>query len=213
MNKGVIPSFWGIVIPPKNSVFIDFPPETTLKVTSFAFGSIVSDEPSKITADVKTLLIADEDSVHGDECDAFKNDEVTLGTLIPNKVEQIQVDLQFSPLDIIEVHNSGSNEVHLSGYLEPIDSEYEEEEEEEEEVKEKIDEPVADPDTIQSRFANMAKNQPPKPVFQKKKNKKNKKEKSNENNDDKDDDNEDEENEKVDNENVDNEDDDNENEE
>ncbi|KAK8895724.1 peptidylprolyl isomerase fpr3 [Tritrichomonas musculus] len=178
MNDGSIPSFWGEKIPPQKSIFLDFPPETILRITSFAFGSIESDEPSKITANVNTLLIEDEKSIHGDECDAFKHDQIVLGTLTPNKVEQMQVNIQFSPLDIIEVHNSGSNEVHISGYLDPIGEEFSEEEEEEEEKND-----ITDPDVVQNRFAAMASNQPPKPVIQKKKKNKKKKKNDNEQND------------------------------
>ena len=168
-----ISSFWGAVIPPNKSILLDFPSETNLIITNMSFDQIVSEDPSKITATIITLQILDDESVVGDECASHKSDELFVGTLVPNRTEQIPVNLQFSPLDAIEMHNSGPNEVHLSGFLVPIDDDYFEEEEEEEEEFEADNE--LQPTEVQNRFAEMAKNQPPKPAYVKKpKKKKNK---------------------------------------
>lgn len=184
-------STWEADIPPKKSIFLDFSPEATLKITSISFGSVDSDEPSNVIANINSLLVPDDNS-KDEKCDVSKNNVIALGTLTPKDTEKIEVYFQFSPLDIIEVSNSGSNEVHLSGCLEPIDSEFEglDEEEEEEEEKgeeqqqeekgeepkeekdeENIEETINDPDTIQSRFSEMAANQPEKPQKKIKKNK------------------------------------------
>ncbi|OHS99524.1 hypothetical protein TRFO_34028 [Tritrichomonas foetus] len=168
-QESAISCFWGAVVPPKSSILLDFPSETVLKITSLSFDQIVSQEPSKITAIVRTLLIEDENSVVGDEVENYKTDEVSFGSLFPGQTEQVSVNIQFSPLDIIELFNSGPNEVHLSGYLTPIDDEDEdllEEEEEEESAAE--EEGGVTADEIQRRFSEMAKNQPPKPEPKKK---------------------------------------------
>lgn len=159
-----ISSFWGAVIPPKSSYLLDFPPETLLRITSFSFGEVSSDEPSKISIHVRTLLIEDEKCVNGDECEVENKQEIVVGSLIPKKAEQIPVALTFSPLDIIQVFNDGPNEVHLSGFLQPLEDDILFlEEEEEEEAHEDLSQVNVDPDEIQGRFAKMASNQPPIP--------------------------------------------------
>ena len=142
-------TFWGFVLPPGETVYLDYPDDSSLTITSACLPSIGPDAKiSRVIATIKTIPfhIESDDDDRNDYANKNEDEEETietlLCTLIPNEHEFQKLDVFFSPLNIVEIKNTGNNEVHLAGILSPvpddffpIDYEEEEEEEEEEEGK------------------------------------------------------------------------------
>jgi hypothetical protein len=95
-----------------------------------------------VDAEVSTLNQAGETRV----------ENITICKLIAGKVPHLDLEVSFTPLNVVELHNHGQLGVILSGLKHPLDSDssHEEEEEEEEDVGD------LSHDEIQKRFQALA---------------------------------------------------------
>lgn len=90
----------------------------------------------EISGDAQTLVKATVESIQLEKYNEATNEAPTItnsiliGALTPNKIEQISVTQQYTPLDTVTIEAAGPNDVYITGnYLYLSDEEEEEEEE------------------------------------------------------------------------------------
>lgn len=147
---------WSQRIPPKSSANLSLPEGYAIEVTSIR----IVDAPAvnlgnvEVTAKVKTLVCGMRTDGQDDE-PSYREQVVSLGTIDTSKEREIQVNILFTPMNMVEVFNPCDGYIELVGEVDELDADLEEEEEEED-TNESI--PA---DEIQARFRMMAENPPP----------------------------------------------------
>lgn len=121
-------SFWGIIVPPGNSLKVDPPSQSTVTITNATIPDVTDQTPEKICrlmATFQTLLPDDEEEEEKNEKETetakYKETEILICQLTPKIRENQSLNFTFSPLNIIEFHNKGHLDIHLSGYVLPIE--------------------------------------------------------------------------------------------
>ncbi|KAH0791558.1 hypothetical protein GPJ56_004545 [Histomonas meleagridis] len=153
---------WEQVIPANTTVPLKCENDMVLTITSAKLSNIDNsklDQESTVIAKIKTVLLSDSDDEgkvnQEDQVDfPFKESSIEICLLKPKSKEQQETEVTFSPIDVVELVNSGFHEVLLSGYTIKLDEI--EEEEEEESSSEEIP-----PEEIQNRYKAMAAKQGP----------------------------------------------------
>lgn len=136
-----VPEFWGVVLPPGESVDIDCPDYAYLVVTSACLPKVDDNTKiSRVKAVLKNIPVlecypTDSEEKPTGKVEESKNDveaERLICTLIPKVKEYQKLEVVLSPLNYGYFKNTGNSEVHLAGILSPITDPFVEEEEEEE---------------------------------------------------------------------------------
>ena len=132
-----VPTFWSLVVTPEREEPIDMPEDCCVRVTNAALVDEEGEEPVRLFAKVDTTLPDEEDLTNVKTVSS----DTALAFFRPGVKVHENLNLVFSPLNVVALRVVGKGKVHLSGVIEPIDIDgdelmFEEEEEEEEEAKE-----------------------------------------------------------------------------
>ena len=126
--------FWSKKVIPNERAHIDIPDNSYVSITNVCIPELPKDDksPIRLIAHVK-LIKPDENNK-----DSFTTTQSTclIASLIPGKIEQQQINVLFSPLNIVELEVQGTVPIHVSGIRQQIHVLVEEEEEEEQNEEE-----------------------------------------------------------------------------
>jgi hypothetical protein len=168
--EGPPPSFWGQIIPPGQTAFLDHRDDCLVYVTNAVLGSIPESaplDPIRVIARVRSALPSGADETPDGVAFPVAEATVALCVLRPLTAEQQEISLTVSALDLVEVTNPGAVDVHLSGVQEALEDLGGEEED-------RAEVAALTADEIQGRFRAMAAQQGPRPPPKAKKGKKGK---------------------------------------
>lgn len=128
------PEFWGIILHPNDTVYLDIPDNKNIVITSAVIPNLGSNNnPVRIKAMVRTIPFLDVQKIEETNSEMeIASTETLLCTLIPNSQEYKKLAFVYSPFQLVYLKNLGDIDVHISGIMIPISDEIEEEEEEEE---------------------------------------------------------------------------------
>ncbi|OHT08877.1 hypothetical protein TRFO_22460 [Tritrichomonas foetus] len=129
---------WGIKILHGSQSKVPIQDNVYTQLTNVCLGEISGQEPTFVKATIETIQIEKLNESTGEA--PVEKSSMILGVLTPNKVEQIQINQQYSPLNTVSIEASGPNDVYVSGNYIDISDDDEEEEEEEECAEESMDE-------------------------------------------------------------------------
>ncbi|OHT07367.1 hypothetical protein TRFO_24452 [Tritrichomonas foetus] len=130
-------TIWGIKINHGSQSKVPILDNVYTQLTNVCLGEISGQEPTFVKASIETIQI---EKINETTAEApVEKSSVILGVLTPSKIEQIQINQQYSPLNTVSIEASGPNDVYISGnYIDISDDD--EEEEEEEAFDEEMDE-------------------------------------------------------------------------
>ncbi|KAH0792777.1 hypothetical protein GPJ56_003400 [Histomonas meleagridis] len=122
--------FWAKKVIPGENSHLDIPDDCYVSITNVCIPELPEngdDSPIRLFAHVK-IIKPDKSNKDG-----FTATQSTclIASLIPKKIEQQQINVLFSPLNIVDLEVQGSVPIHVSGIRQQINSLIEEEEEEE----------------------------------------------------------------------------------
>ena len=146
-------TFWCQVIPAGQSVMLDAPVSTNVTITNAVIPDVTSETEKKavrLVAKVQTLVDDGEEEEEekkeekeGEKTDdkeqedfAYTSTDVLICTLVPFEKENQELNVLFTPMNIVEFQNKGNLDIHLSGIITTLVPEEEEEDNEEEEEEE-----------------------------------------------------------------------------
>ena len=152
-------SFWCQIIPAGSNVMLDAPVSTNVTITNAVIPDVTKDTEKKVVrliAKVQTLVDdgEEEEEDKKEEKEGEKNDEkeqedfayttadVLVCSLVPFEKENQELNVLFTPMNIVEFQNKGHLDIHLSGIITSLEPEEEEENDDEEEAEEEKGEEV-----------------------------------------------------------------------
>lgn len=132
-----VPTCWTLVVTPEKEEPVDMPEDCCLRVTNACLVDEEGTEPVRLFAKVETMLPDEENPANIKTIDS----DTMIAFFLPGSKVHENVNVLFSPINVVAFRVVGKGKVHLAGVIEPIDIDDSdelifEEEEEEEEAKE-----------------------------------------------------------------------------
>ena len=124
--------FWSKKVIPGQRTHIEIPDDCYVSITNVCIPELPKDDdksPIRLIAHIKII----KPDKNNEESFTTTNNTCLISSLVPGKIEQQQINVLFSPLNIVELEVNGTVPIHISGIRQQIQSLIEEEEEEEEE--------------------------------------------------------------------------------